>query len=110
MGRSPFQVFTVSLDLVRALRRPLATIRKADPDLFRQLRRAANSVSLNIAEGNRRRGRDRIHLWNIASGSADEVRSGLVLSEAWGDVTADEVHDCLELADRVLAMLYRLTH
>lgn len=43
--------------------------------LVTQMRRAAISIPANIAEGFRRRGlKDKIHFYNIAQGSLEEVR------------------------------------
>ena len=105
-----FVVFEISLDLVRSLEEPLVLLQRRDPDLARQLRRAAASVPLNVSEGNRRNGKDRVHLWRVASGSADEVVASLRVAEAFGYVEADATARSLALCDRVLAMLWRLTH
>ena len=66
----PFDAFDVALDMIRRLREPLAAITERDPALAQQLRRAAASVPLNLSEGRRRQGRDRLHLWRVAAGSA----------------------------------------
>ncbi|MCZ6795564.1 MAG: four helix bundle protein [Planctomycetota bacterium] len=58
----PFEALEVSLELVRSLRQPLRRLESCDPRLSRQLRDAASSVALNLAEGRRRAGRDRRHL------------------------------------------------
>ncbi len=79
-----FEAFEFSLQLIRSLEGPLATLDRRDPDLSRQLRRAAASVSLNLSEGNRRTGKDRIHLWRVAAGSAGEVAASLRVAEAFG--------------------------
>ena len=105
-----FQALEVSLDLVRSLRRPLGRIRVRDRSLHDQIRSAASSVPLNLAEGRRRSGADRVHHWRIASGSADELRAALRVALAWGDVEESEVSGTFELLDRVLAMLWRMTH
>jgi four helix bundle protein len=105
-----FHVLEVSLQVVRQLRPASARLAKTDPALFDQIRRAASSIALNIAEGRRRVGKDRLHLWRIAAGSADEVRSALRVAEAWGQIDGREIADVLVLLDRVLAMLWRLTH
>ena len=105
-----FQAFDVALDLIRQLREPLAAIAQRDPSLAQQLQRAAASVPLNLSEGRRRQGRDRLHLWRVAAGSADEVVASLRVAEAWGHVDADLIAPALALCDRVLAMLWRLTH
>ena len=49
-----------------------------------QICRAGSSISLNLAEGNRRAGKDKQNHWRIAAGSADEVRTALRVAEAWG--------------------------
>ncbi|MEW6744208.1 MAG: four helix bundle protein, partial [Planctomycetota bacterium] len=89
---------------------PLARVRKSDPKLFDQIRRAASSVPLNIAEGSRRHGKDRLQLYRIAAGSADELRTALRVALAWGELDRPAVAEPLVLLDRVLAMLWRLTH
>ena len=104
-----FDAFDVSLALVRSLRQPLARVETRDGSLATQVRRAAASVSLNLSEGRRRAGRDRIHLWRVAAGSADEVRAALRVAEAFGYVEAEEIGEALGFIDRVLAMLWRLT-
>ena len=105
-----FDVLEVGLETIAALREPLSILRKRDPDLFRQIRRAGSSITLNIAEGNRRVGADRLHLWRVAAGSADEVRVGLRCALAWGDLRVEDSERSLELLDRVCAMLWKLTH
>ena len=104
----PFHVYGAALGLVSALRPTLEELVKSDRNLAYQLRRAASSVVLNIAEGNRRTGKDRVHFFRIAAGSAAEVRAALQVAQAWGsngDAPAAEAE-----LDRVLAMLWRLTH
>ncbi len=105
-----FDALEVSLELVRSLREPLSVVRSRDPQLFDQIRRAATSVVLNLAEGRRRLGRDRLNHWRIASGSVDEVRAALRLASAWGDLDPERSATSVRLADRVAAMAWRLTH
>jgi four helix bundle protein len=105
-----FQALQVSLDLVRSLRRPVERLRVRDHALSEQIRRAAGSIALNLGEGRRQAGADRLHSWRIAAGSAEEVRMALRVAVAWGDLTAAEVAEALLLLDRLLAMLWRLTH
>ena len=104
------RAFDVSLELIRSLEQPLACLDRRDTDLAKQLRRAAASVSLNLSEGSRRQGKDRVHLWRIAAGSADEVAASLRVAEAFGYLRATASTQSLALCDRVLAMLWRLTH
>ncbi len=102
-------VLEVSLQTITALRGPVQILRTVDPDLARQMRRAANSIPLNIAEGERRQGKDRKHLWRVAAGSAAEVRVALRTASAWGDLNAVRTKPSLELLDRVSAMLWKMT-
>jgi four helix bundle protein len=105
-----FQALQVAHELVGALRSILPTIRLHDPDLASQLRRAATSVTLNLAEGAQRIGRDRLHLYRIASGSAAEVHAALDIALAWGYAPRACLAPAQALAGRVVAMLWRLTH
>jgi four helix bundle protein len=93
-----------------SLEQPFASLDRRDADLAKQLRRAAASVSLDLSEGSRRHGKDRIHLWRIAAGSADEVAASLRVAEAFGCVRAAASAQSLALCDRLLAMIRRLTH
>jgi four helix bundle protein len=104
-----FQVLDVAHALVDSLWDPHAVLRLRNPSLAGQLLRAASSVPLNIAEGNRRVGEDRLHIWRQAAGSADEVRTALRVAISWRQLRAADVEPALECCDRVLAMLYRLT-
>ena len=105
-----FHAFDVALELVRSVQQPLTVIAQHDPNLASQLRRAVSSVPLNLAEGNRRAGRDRLHLFRIAAGSTAEAVAGLRIAEAWGYVEAGALEPALTFCDRVQAMCWRLTH
>ena len=77
--------------------------------MARQIRKAAQSIPANLAEGRKRVGRDRLHLFRVANGSAAEVKVTLQSAEAWGFVGVAALTKPLELLDRVLAMTWRLT-
>ncbi len=104
-----FEAYDIALQLIRSLRLPVASISRRDPDLARQLLRAGSSITLNLSEGNQRTGKDRLHLFRVALGSAAEVVASLDTAEAWGHVGAAEIAAALALADRVRAMLWRLS-
>ncbi len=104
------EVLEVALEVVADLRRPMDALRVRDRDLHRQVKRAASSMTLNIAEGWKRTGSDRLHAWRIACGSAEEVRVALRTALAWGDLTEQQVQPALERLDRVVAMLWSMTH
>lgn len=64
---------SLSLEVARLLRPLMSTIRSHDRSLERQLRGAASSVCLNIAESRGRAGRDRVQFLRIALDSAGET-------------------------------------
>ncbi len=66
----------------------LEAIDKRDADLARQLRRAASSVVLNVAEGSGSFGRMRTARYRTALGSARETLACLRVAEAFGYVDA----------------------
>ena len=92
-----------------ALGPALGRVAQRDADLGRQLRRAVASVPLNLAEGACRAGKDRLHHYRIAAGSAAEAQSGLRLALGWGHLEVKDLEAAEALADRLRAMLWRLT-
>ena len=102
-------VLQVSFSVIDSLREPMVRIERLDRDLARQIRRAASSISLNLAEGRRRTGRDRIHSFRIAHGSASEVRAALRVAAGWGYVPMTVVESLDADLDRICAMCWRLT-
>ena len=99
--------YTVALDLIRALRPVVAQIRTHSRDTADQLERAASSVVLNLAEGERRHGRDPRRFFTMAHGSAGEIRGALDLADAWGWHV--ETAHVRALLDREMRMLWGLT-
>ncbi len=104
-----FRAYDLSLEALRLTRAPLARLRVADRTIADQLQRAATSVSLNLAEGAKRRGRDRAQFYRIAAGSAAEARACLDVAEALGVVARVEIEAAWRAFDAVAAMLYPLT-
>ncbi len=95
----------VALELVRAAAPVIRRIERADKDLGRQLRRAASSTVLNLAEGDHNDPGNQRARFYTAAGSAKETKSALQVAEAFGYVTDAAT---LELADRVVALTYKL--
>jgi four helix bundle protein len=78
------RIYPVVLETIQALRSVALQIERRDRDLGRQLRRAASSVSLNLAEGMYSRGALREARYHTALGSAREVLACLETACAWG--------------------------
>lgn len=104
-----FDAHEVALAWAVALGAALVKLARKDPDLARQLRRAVASVPLNLAEGACRMGKDRMHHYRIAAGSAAEAMSALTLALGWGHLAAGDLEPSEALADRLRALLWRLT-
>jgi len=100
---------SVSLQIIESLRAVLARVQRCDTDLARQLRKAASSIALNVSEGERRRGKDRLHHFRVAAGSAKETVAALRVACAWGFVDDRDVAPALQLLDRQLGLLWGLT-
>ncbi len=128
-----------ALEAAKGLQPVLPIIRKADKDLFDQVRRAMNSVVLNIAEaegndaGTARARCTRgvaAPYWRLnpaaprtmsalpckiptptatACGSAKEVRAGLQLAAAYGYVGRNRLANLDIALDQVCAMSWRLS-
>ena len=75
-----------------------------------QIIRSASSVPANLAEGAGRTGRDRLHHWRIAYGSAKEVDVHLRLLLGAGVIDSKRAESSLDLFDDVRAMTWRLVH
>ena len=105
-----FDVERVSHELIVALRPLLPRIQRRDRALAIQLTRAASSISLNVSEGNYSDPGNRRARFFSAAGSANETRSALRVAAAWGYISDADVRTPLKLLDRVLAMLWKLSH
>ncbi|MEZ4404493.1 MAG: four helix bundle protein [Kofleriaceae bacterium] len=86
----------------------LAEINRSSPGLGDQLRRAATSVALNLAEGTRRIGADKRRVYRIAAAEAQELKAALAVAVAWGYLDDAATTSAMELAERVGATTYRL--
>ena len=91
----------IAIALVTRVPAPLKSI--AD-----QVIRSASSVPANLTEGHGRFGRDRIHHWRIAYGSAKEVDTHLRLLAQAGAIDKIRTNTALDLFDQVRAMTWRL--
>ena len=102
-----FETYEVAKQLVVRLREQVPAIHRVDPDLADQLKRAASSVVLNLAEGQRFDNGNKLRHYKIAQGSAHEVKAALDVAEGWGYIA--HATEERALLDRLLAMLWKLT-
>jgi four helix bundle protein len=98
----------VATDAVRLLRPLLERIHRQDRNLADQLRRAATSVVLNLAEASYNAAGNRRMRLESARGSANEARAALTVASAWGYVSEAQAEQVDALYDRVLALTFRL--
>ena len=118
MGETPTQskeslmgktnVYDRARGVVRELVPLLRTIREHDKSLADQLKRAAQSVVLNIAEA---RGNDAGNArarFSTACGSAKEVRAGLNVATDWGYIETHTATHLDEKLDEVCAITWCL--
>jgi four helix bundle protein len=82
------RIHDVMLDALSTMRPMVRTIERHDRDLASQLRRAASSVVLNLAEGSGSFGGMRTARYRTALGSARETMSCLLVAERSGYVEA----------------------
>ena len=84
-------------------------VRTHDSKLADQLRRAAQSVVLNTAEGRGNVGGNARLRFSTACGSAKEVRAALGVASDWGYVDARRVARIDGELDEVCAMSWKLS-
>jgi len=83
------RIYDVALKALEAMRPSVAAIEMRDRDLARQMRRAASSVVLNIAEGSGSSGGTRRERYRNALGSAREVVACIDVARTWGYADVD---------------------
>jgi four helix bundle protein len=101
-------VYDKARGVVRELQPLLRAIREEDKSLAEQLKRAAQSVVLNIAEA---RGSDAGNArarFATACGSAKEVRAALHIASDWGYIGSQTVGHLDERLDEVCAITWCL--
>ncbi len=101
--RKALEAAGIAISLVLRVPAPLKTL--AD-----QVIRSASSVPANLAEGHGRSGRDRMHHWRIAYGSANEVDTHLRLLVGAGAINGSRAESAINLFDEVRAITWRLLH
>ncbi len=77
-------------------------------DLARQLIRSSSSVALNLAEGDGRRGRDRIHFFRMAYASAQEAKTTIEILAKSGAVELETARQWYRQLHRIGGMIWKL--
>ena len=85
--------------------RLITTVPRGHSALVDQLKRAALSIPLNIAEGSGRFNQDAVRFYTIARGSALECAAILDALEAMGVFDETAIGDARELLERIVSML-----
>ncbi len=89
------------------VRRLCERIRGHDANLASQLRRSAQSVALNMAEGMASRGGVRRNAYSVAAREAKECVAAIDVAVRWGYTAGDEA--VMDRLDKIVATLMRLT-
>ena len=102
------RVYGEMLEVLRSLPPLLKKVERCDPDLHRQLPKAAASVLLNLAEGEGSSGGNRVLRFKTALGSAQETKACLHAADALEYCTVPE--PVMERVDKVIGMTVRLVY
>ena len=104
-GFQRLHAYRASTEFLGVAARLVAKVPKGHGDLVDQLRRAALSVPLNIAEGSGKFSRDAMRFYTIALGSALECAAILDALEAIGVFDQPALMPARELLERIVSML-----
>jgi four helix bundle protein len=101
------RIHDVMLDAITTMLPMVRAIERQDRDLASQLRRAASSVVLNVAEGSGSFGGTRTQRYRTALGSARETMACLRVAERFGYVEAMPAA-LVAMMNRVVGTLVRV--
>ena len=102
------RIYNTSILMARSAGGFARRIAQHDPDLAKQLQRAATSVPLNLAEGLCSHAGNRRSRLHTAMGSANEVMACLDVSAALGYIDEREIIAERDRLDHIRATLYKL--
>jgi four helix bundle protein len=104
------RIYSVVLEIIALVARLLRQVKRHDPDLARQMKRASTSIALNLAEGVHSSGGNQGARFHNAMASARETVACVEVSMAAGYIRAEEQVELLDKLDHVVATLWRLLH
>jgi four helix bundle protein len=101
------RIYPFILETLERLYPVLTVIERRDRDLGRQLRRASESIALNVHEGMYSRGRNRAARYHTALGSAGEVLACIQVAQCFR--AAPNIDAALiDALQRIVATLVKL--
>ena len=103
-------VYSVALDMIREIKPVIDDVRRHDRELANQMKDAAQSAVLNIAEGDRSHGRNQLVRYSTAAGSSKETRAAVSIALAWGYTSEHRASAADQRLDRMLGLLWGLCH
>ncbi len=105
-----FIVYDQTLQTLGMLKPLIDQVGTHDRSLADQLRRAGQSMCLNIAEGRSARGRNEVAKFQVALSECREARAALQIAAAWGYIEDPALLKADAALDQVAAMLWVLVH
>ena len=98
--------YDVALELAKEMKPIIEELRRRSAEAGKQVERAMISVLFNIAEGNKRAGKDPVRFFVMARGSVSELQAALDLASVWQWPVNDQ--RARALLDRERGLLYGL--
>jgi four helix bundle protein len=102
------RIYSVALEIVALVARLALEVKRHDPDLARQMKKASTSVALNLAEGEYSRGGNQLARFQDAMASANETVACVEASIAAEYIRAGEQVELLDKLDHVVATTWTL--
>jgi len=104
------KIYQLALEMVASVYRLAEVVQRRDKDVANQMRRAAVSVVLNMAEGMYSQGGRKVARYFDSMGSARETTACLEVCVATRLLSQAQVAADLVRLDVIIAGLYRLCH
>ena len=111
LNHEKLHVYQAAIEFIALADSTIGHLPKGNSPLIDQLRRAAMSVALNIAEGYGKRGpADRARFYDISRGSAHECGAVIDVLMARGLIEEKLYRKHKTLLHRIVSMLVKLVH